>query len=383
MKSYPIRSLPSARPDVLWSGLAVISCLIIGACKPSVSAEGNLFEITLTNTTSDSVHNYGVHVDLIAFDDAFTVLDGDASLPIQLEDRNANDIPEILFVQTDLPPNTTKTLKAVPGKPVIPSDQVHVLQTTNGDVVLENDWIGYRLLNTAPYAIDALGKRRVGGFAFGANDLPSDRIIGDQGDILREGSSLGIGAPALFDLSQIVDFGGAQEREIHVHATGPLRAEVQLIYRAVPVRNERVDISVRHQLQAGHPWMDVEVELLTRTNLTLQIAFGLPKLPEASDFTQGRDGTVNFGYTYGLQSSEGEHLGLAVMAAFRTDYEHYRDDPHNYFFLVGPGADRKVSYRVLALWGKSRFAVSDEFEFLGYVRSFVQGYQAVATAVKF
>ena len=241
--------------------------------------------------------------------------------------------------------------------------------TANG-IIMENEWVGYRAILTAPYAMDIIGKRKP--------DLLDSPIKVDLqnvsnwgGDALDEGLSLGIGSPAIFDLENIVPLTKFDSKEIEVVQTGPLRAEVHTTIKGVPVRDEKIDILVKWQMQAGKPWSQLNVSILSKTNLNLQFAFGLPKHEESTDFTQGQTNNVHFAYTYGLQSSENEQLGMAIMVPGQFEMDTYRDDPHNYFYLATP-IDQAVEYRIMSTWVKDRLAITMKLHFLIWYESMLQ-----------
>jgi hypothetical protein len=153
---------------------------------------------------------------------------------------------------------------------------------------------------------------------------------------------------------------------------------VHTTIKGLPVRDEKIDLLIKWQMQAGQPWAQLNVSILTKTDLNLQFAFGLPKHEEATDFTQGQTNNVHFAYTYGLQSSNNEQLGMAIMVPGKFEMDTYREDPHNYFYLATP-INQSVEYRIMSAWVKGRSAIFDEVAFLDVVRKYVAGYGSVIT----
>ncbi|MDH3648059.1 MAG: DUF4861 domain-containing protein [Saprospiraceae bacterium] len=366
------------------------ACIGLFACSQTGAngAKDSIFEVTVSIDSDDSVSGFLAPVDLLALDQSYTILHGEKELPFQLDDRNNNQIPDKLYAMVDLPVGGLKTLKAIAGEPTATTPGLQVIHTNIGGesvdvlslpssekmhldgIVMENEWLGYRLLLYPPYNYDIIGKVTA--------ELVLDTVAGDiqelrkwGGDILNEGMSLGIGSPAIYDFDKIVPFDVFDSREITIRSAGPLYAEIYQVIKGVPIRGEKIDVGITWSMQANKHWSEVEIELLTRTNLTLQFAFGLPRHEEADAFIQGKKATTQFAYTYGLQSGQGDQLGMAILVSDTYDLDLYRDDPHNHFFMMEP-VDNKVRYRFLAAWVTGRLTIFDEVDFVQLVRKYAQ-----------
>lgn len=377
------------------SYVAMSLLLLLSSCGQNtepVSSDG-IFDILINNQSQDTLSQYGVDLDLVRVDADFHLKKGDQNIPVQIEDRNKNNKPDKMYALVDLLPGSTERLTAYPGKLDIKTPQVRVhANLSNGDkvegkhlvnfeekwaaggIVIENEWIGYRAIMTPPYAFDVIGKTKP--------DLLESPIninleqVGDWGgDALDEGLSLGIGSPAIFDLEKIVPLTQFDSKEIEIVERGPLRAEVRMRINGVPVRNEKIDVLITWMMQPGKHWSQVSFSILSKTDLNLQFAIGLPKHEEATDFTQGLLDEVHFAYTYGLQSVQGEQLGMAIMVPGKYEVDTYRDDPHNYFYLVNP-INQATEYRILAAWVKGRLTIFDEISFLDLVKKYTAEYGA-------
>ena len=374
--------------------LVLLLAITIGCGNDSKPPAGNLFEIVVSNGGQDTVFNYGIDVNLVRVEQAFTLKHGEEILPVQIEDRNNNGTPDRMFAMVDLPPGRLIKLEAHAGDHAMnrsnPLVGLHASINGNsvkepytyspgdqwdGDgLIMDNEWVGFRYLMRPPFAFDIIGKRR-------AQLLTSDQMEGLSqmsewgGDALDEGLSLGIGSPALYDQAQIIPLTDFDHKEVNILENGPLRSEVQIITRGIPVRGEKIDVRIDWQMEGGKHWSANEVSILTKTDLNLQFAFGLPKHNDATDFTQGLLSHTHFAYTYGLQDSHGEHLGMAILIPEGYEIDTYRDDPHNYFYLVNP-IEQKVNYRILASWGKGRNTVIDEVDFLGVIKDYCSQYGA-------
>ena len=361
-----------------------------GESPTTTELQDQVVKIRVTNPSPDTIDSYGLDLDLIPIDSNMRLESDGSELLFQYEDRNTNGLPDKLFASLTLLPQSTQTILGIktpeklrgyssPRAQVILQDQTgQQLDTVayptalrHQGIVLENDIIGYRALSEAPFGIDVIGKRFADLVVHTKEDISKEEKWG--GDVLKEGGSLGLGSPAIFDLNGIVHFNNFDSREVQVVANGPLRAEIVTQIRGIPVRDEKVDVQVTMEMHAGNQWLDMEVEMLSRTDLTYQFAFGLPKHEEATDFTQGLENGVHFAYTYGLQSAQGEQLGLSILVPGRYEVDHYREDPHDYFYLASP-VDKKVQYRVLAAWVKGPKGIFDEVDFLNFARSLARAY---------
>ena len=358
------------------------------------TADGDsLFDFTVGNESSDSLRQYGVDLDLVRVNETFHLKLGDQEVPVQIEDRNDNGIPDRIYAIVDLPPRTEGKIVAYagPGTEIPEGIMVHA-HLDNGKaissphlinfdeewaangIIIENEWLGYRALMSPPYAIDIIGKK-VPAMLDSPVLQDLSKINNWGGDALDEGLSLGIGSPALFDQASIISLTKFDSREVSILETGPLRAEVQTKILGVPIRGEKVDLLIKWQMQGGKPWAQLDVSIISKTDLNLQFAFGLPKHEEATDFTQALVSNVHCAYTFGLQSSEKEHLGMAIMVPARFETDTYRDDPHNYFYLATP-INQSVQYRIISFWGKGRIPVYDEVEFFNLIRRYATEYGA-------
>lgn len=378
--------------------LIVVVVFLLFACgqNPTQERKEGLFDISVTNPSADTLKQYGIDVDLVRVEGDFHLMQGDKEIPVQIEDRNSNGNPDKMYALIDLAPGTTSNLVALPGKGAeLPlgvrlhanlSDGTEVQgnhlvnfeeKWAGNGIVIENAWIGYRALMAPPYAFDVIGKRKPE-MLDSPIQTDLEKVSAWGGDALDEALSLGIGSPAIFDLESIVPLSKYDSKEINILESGPLRAEVDITIKGVPVRNEKIDVLIKWQMQADKHWAQIDFSILSKTDLTLQFAFGLPKHEESTDFTQGLIDDVHFAYTYGLQSSEGEQLGMAILVPGRFEVDTYRDDPHNYFYLAEP-IDRAVQYRIMSAWVKGRLLIFDEIEFLNLIRKYTAEYGAKVT----
>ncbi len=369
-----------------------IAVVVLLASCGDTKDDQPIFSVVITNATEDTVKSFGFDVNLPAIDSSFHLVTGNVPVDFQLEDRNENEIPDKLHGSIDLLPTSRYTIIARPGeigstpakrsqvisRLIGSSEDINRYEYTDQDqwmldgIVMENDVNTYRFLMRAPFAVDLIGKR--------TSDLilPDVMLVSDEidqwgGDILAEQQSLGLGSPALCLVDEIYNLASFDSKEVVVAARGPLRSEVEIVTRGVPVRDEKIDVRQTWQLEAGKPWAEVSLEILTQTNLTLQFAFGIQKHEDATAFTQGKQGVMHFAYTWGPQSSEGDLLGMAVMVRDQYEIDNFLADPHNSFYLAAP-LNNKVEYRVMYHWSGDPLAVTDEVQFINIVKDHARQY---------
>lgn len=371
----------------------IFSC---GAPQSDRESGKEIFNISISNVEPDSFIDFGIDIDIFNVDSTVRLVDaGGNEIPYQLEDRNHNGTPDKIFALVDVMPSSTLEITALSGGNAgRPPARVQVFNTIDGSpsithtytgneswtydgIVMENDWIAYRALMQSPFAFDIIAKRQ---HPLVVSTVDGSVTSGSQwgGDVLDEGNTLGFGSPALYDYSDVIPLNSFDSKEIEVLSEGPLRTEVKITTRGVPVRGEKIDVAVRWILEAGKHWAQVHVEILTVTNLSLQVAFGMPRHPDASDFTQGKTGEVHFAYTHGLQSSEGEQLGMGLLVPGVFELDHYREDPSSFYYLATP-INQKVQYRMLAAWVHGPNTIFDEVDFLGLVKDYARAYDLPPT----
>ncbi len=235
--------------------------------------------------------------------------------------------------------------------------------------------MAYRMLLQPRFAYDIIGKRLP---KLIENIDEVDGVHNWGGAILDPGQSLGIGSPAIFDLEKIIDLSIFDSRVVEVVASGPLRAEIYTTIKGIPVRDEKIDVLIKWSMQAEAHWAQIDFSILSKTDLTLQLACGLPRNDDATDFTQGMASDVHFAYTYGPQSSAGEYLSMAIMVPGKYETDTYRDDEFNHFYLVDP-IERAIQYRIVNAWGSGQLNITDEVVFTDLVKECAKSYAAPIT----
>ena len=375
--------------------LIVIGSILLGCSQEK--AIDSIFKVTAKNLSDIDLPQYGLTVDLLPTDTPFVLVDSlGAIIPIQLGDQNQNGIPDWLYFQCDIAPGSTISVKAIsspdsnavqgqkstgiiamyPGGESV--DTVTLFDNNpfayNG-IIWENDWIAYRLNTTGNFPIDILAKN-TSELIYHTALTGDDYNFGNEEDILDENYSLGLGGPAIYDLATVIPAAKCDQKEISILSDGPLMASFQIIYRGIPVRGEKIDLKITYQMEADKEWTQGEFEIISRTDLNVQFAIGLPRHPDVVDLIQGKTLTTQFGYTFGMQTVEEDQLGMAILLSEIYDTDRYFDDPENHFLLVTP-VDNKVQFRFFAAWVRGRNVIADEAEFVEVIRNYARVYSQV------
>ena len=363
----------------------IVALALSLGCKQSTTEsaqDDSVFTITLEGT-GDSISNRTVDAELKFMNSEFGLYRGDAQIPIQLHDENANDTPDRIFFQVSLAPGEKQVYEGRLGPATAkPEGEVKLIfqdqdnqdletwsSSNDGELrfdglILENRYAAWRLNQAPPYALDPIGKSGRNGSLSTLSEL---NVQGEYSDLIDEKESLGLAALGVYNFSDMVPLASSESREISVISSGPLVAEVSMIVRGVEVRDEKIDFQIKYRLEVDKPWLEVSMALLSKSDLTLKYGVGLPRHDEAADFIQGKKGITHFAYTYGLQSAEKLHLGNALMVTDRYVLDLYRDDPQNHFYMIDP-VKGEISFRVLSVWSGGYQAIADETTFISYVR---------------
>ena len=198
--------------------ISILALLLMQACGNDSGRDAStIFQATVINHSTDTIRAFGVDLDLIPIDSNLIIEEDGKEISFQFEDRNVNGLPDKLFALVDLAPRSFKILtgKIAPARRTYPDRSVQALmidgktgsrlntlqyesadQLLHQGVLLENEWIAYRALMKDPFAFDVIGKiteRLV------LDTVKSDLSIQAKwgGDILAEGTSMGLGSPAL------------------------------------------------------------------------------------------------------------------------------------------------------------------------------------------
>lgn len=356
----------------IFPGLILIGC--------NTSSEPGF---TLVNSTEEDFIDAPVSIpfdrDLVEFD-VFTLVADGKEIPYQLDDLDSDGTPETLFLLYSLKAGESSKLtfresKVVPDfkhgtRGVIKvrdqadpenmqvSDDFELvaeytepfdLQADNGLLFFEgpgweSEYIGYRFYFDDRNRFDVFGKSETGlNLAEISSNYHEREAWG--ADVLKVGSSLGIGAPALFRDGSFRAIETTGTKSIRTIADGPLRTILEVSYPDWEVDGEKIQATMELEIHARHRYSIVR---LTTDIDEPVFATGLVTHPNAPEIDIFSHEAFTTAYTWGDQSdlNEGLALGLVLSNSENPTYEGEINDTH-VFSLNGKSG---MEYMIMAAW---------------------------------
>jgi len=367
-----------------------IAVIALISCQPTIkeSASDALVAFAV-EATNDSLINEVVEVELQYLNEEFALYHGEILLPIQFVDESGNGAPDRAFFQVTQGLGEKQLYHGRDGVPAAESAEQVALVFQDGKgkdletwtskdglpmrfdgPVLENSWGAWRLRQSSPFVLDAIGKGRK---ELSLSTASSLQETGVYSDLMDETNSLGVAALGVYNFSDMIPLASGDARELTTVSAGPIVAELSEVVRGVEVRGEKLDFQINYRLEANKPWLDVSMELLSSSDLTLKYGVGLPRHRNAADFIQGKRGNTHFAYTYGLQTIDNLHLGNALLVNDNYVLDLHRDNSENHFYMIDP-VKKKIAFRVMSVWSGGLQAIADETTFIQYVRECADRY---------
>ena len=225
--------------------------------------------------------------------------------------------------------------------------------------VLENELIAYRFYLDSRHRSDIYGKK--------TNDLVMDTVgwdyhdIMDWGsDILKVGSSLGIGAPAILYQDSLYTLSDYREKTIEVVKGSGQMASVRYQFKDLTIGEEQRDITQIWSIETGRPHAKVQL-IVEGGELPkgARFATGIVKhLPTAE---HGNTANTFYLFNWGKQSYHEQNMGMGIIA--NKDYSPIIVDHPLSHILAFDNAAQKVEYEFAAAWENDVMAIKDEAEF--------------------
>ncbi len=332
------------------------------------------------------------------------VMSGQTEIASQVDDLDGDGQPDELFLLLDLQsnnasrititgseeprfyPSRTQAVVAVrqggrfdddglyvDGGDYVPSTHVNVPTEQEQDSdwamfegpVWESDLVGFRYYLDDRYRTDIFGKR--------VRDLVLHstqgdyHAIGDWGaDILKVGTSLGLGSPAVLIDTTLSVIDNADAVLVEVVASGPLRSILRTTHTGWEIAESKVNVASELEIHAGQRWTEQRLSIDGLQD-DARLATGIVRHPAAPKLHTGEAAGVLYMYTWGTQSDQGHDLGMAVLVPKR--YDPVVDDSNPGSHLITFLADNgKAEYRYLAAWELEPKPIPDRESFESEVR---------------
>lgn len=230
---------------------------------------------------------------------------------------------------------------------------------------IESDKVGYRIYLDWRNGFDIFGKK-LPGLALqnvGQDGYDSYHEMSDWGaDILKVGTSLGMGGYGFWDGTKTVLVSEVAERSTTIRSDGPIQASLDIDYKGWNTGTAVVDLKAAFSMQAGSPMVDVN--LVTSEPLD-NIAIGIVAHPGTELIMGDLDITGeawSFMASFGKQTLFEDNLGMVVLFRKKDLLEQTRDE--NSFVLVMRPRGTELSYAFGALWSGEQGGIqtADELE---------------------
>ena len=216
---------------------------------------------------------------------------------------------------------------------------------------IESDRVGYRVYLDWRNGFDIFGKQNPG-LALqnvGQDGYDSYHEMSDWGaDILKVGTSLGMGGYGFWDGAKTIFVSDVTERSATITADGPILASLDIDYKGWNTGTAVVDMKASLSMQAGSSMVDVT---LATSEPLENLAIGIVAHPGTELIMGDLDITGeawSYMASFGKQTLFEDNLGMVVMFRKKDLLEQTRDE--NSYVLVMQPRGKELSYAFGAFW---------------------------------
>ncbi len=235
---------------------------------------------------------------------------------------------------------------------------------------IESDLVGYRVYLDWRNGFDIFGKKRPGLVLkdVGQDGYDSYHEMSDWGaDILKVGTSLGMGGYGYWDGAKVVLVSDVAERSVAIRSDGPIHSSFDIDYKGWNTGKQAVDLRAKLAMQAGSPLVDVT---LTTSGSLDNLAIGIVAHPGTELVTGEMEFTLtsetwNYVASFGQQTLFGDNLGMVILFKKRDLAQQTRDE--NSYVLVMKPRNNELSYVFGALWSGQEGGVQTREELEAYL----------------
>lgn len=218
---------------------------------------------------------------------------------------------------------------------------------------IESDRVAYRIYLDWRNGFDIFGKKKPGLVLqnVGLDGYDSYHEMADWGaDILKVGTSLGMGGYGYWDGEKTVLVSDVAERSVSIRSVGPIHSSLAIDYQGWNTGAQTVDLEAVLAMQAGSPMVDVK--LVTSEPLD-NIAIGLVAHPGTELIsgelkTELTSETLNYMASFGTQTLFDDALGMVIIYRKNSLKQQTRDN--NSYVLVMQPSGTELAYAFGALW---------------------------------
>lgn len=232
----------------------------------------------------------------------------------------------------------------------------------------ESDLVGYRFYLDWRNATDVFGKTtdEMVLQGVGLDGFDSYHEMQDWGmDVLKVGKSLGMGSLAIFDDDHAVRVDKTDSITCEIVDNGNIYSSINTKYFGWKVGEAVYDVDSKISIHAGTRLTHHEIEISSTPD---NLSTGVGKDGNAKLYTdQGGDDRFGYLASFGLQSLNEDHLGMAIFFA-NKDYKGFTEDEFSHVVKLEV-TDEKVDYYFLAIWEKDKSGINSEVQFMDYIQN--------------
>jgi len=229
----------------------------------------------------------------------------------------------------------------------------------------ESDKVGYRFYLDWRNGVDVFGKTTPKPILqmVGQDGFDSYHELQDWGmDVLKVGKSLGVGSIATFMEGQARRVDETDSLYAGITNNGPVYSSVLTKYYGWNLEDNKTTITSNISIHSGTRMSKQE---LHSSALLDNFATGLIKDEKGKLIIGGESSAFGYMATYGPQSLNKDHLGIAVI--FRNDQKReITTDQHSHVVVLNPERNN-LTYYFLAAWEQEEGGIKDEASFRTYL----------------
>ncbi|MEY4588340.1 MAG: hypothetical protein RL497_416 [Pseudomonadota bacterium] len=240
---------------------------------------------------------------------------------------------------------------------------------------IESDQVAYRIYLDNRNGFDIFGKtlsepvlQRIGHDGYEAYHKMLDWGL----DILKVGPSLGTGGFGFWNGKNLILVADTQSRRARIIENGDVYSSFAIDYGQWLVDGNRRDLNAVFSMHGGSRLVHTRI---TMDKTLPNLAIGVVKHAK-TEFLQGNSkNTYSYIGSWGKQSENGDHLGMAVI--FKTkQFQKTVDDATSYVALMQPEIEAERSgleYYFVAAWqGELGNGINSKQEFVAYLEDEIQ-----------
>ncbi|MEL7247142.1 MAG: DUF4861 family protein [Bacteroidota bacterium] len=225
----------------------------------------------------------------------------------------------------------------------------------------ESDRIGYRAYLDSRHRYDIFGKRTTG-LVLDTVDLDYHKIHEWGSDILKVGSTLGMGSPAIYYQDSLYAWENYAAKRVEIVQSKGERAIFRYHIDGLRFADQEMDLMLQISIAAGEYQTRNRIEVRRSTLAEPVFAAGIvAHLPTRLDtMLLGQQIIANFG----LQSYHDEKLGMAVWTSDKYALEVLQGTPLDSHVLTFRPSSGVAEYSFAAAWERGPDPVQTQAEFI-------------------